>query len=243
MNEIMILSLLFLIGTAHATPISDIDVVQDFPGSIIGGNIYNLTVEYNSDSIFVVYHFQFESPYPLENNTSEIPCVEIYVDGLILNHTRIHKNNTLSVYSNKTLTQSRHNTTVYFTLAHSIFPGNYSFLFEILGMDTQEPIFTYGSGSSRRHNTRTKTCTFKVNTLFEPPENHTEIVIIENITEPTESVPENITENTTLFQGVVDDVNITIPDDVVKEETNYKWIIVVVLFAILVFFGWLFCLN
>jgi len=239
---ISLITFILLFSTVHAAPISGIDVLQAFPDSIIGGNIYNITLEYNSESIFVVYHFLFNSTYPLDNNTPEIPYVELSVDDIVLNQTRIHQNNTLSVYSNSTLTQGRHNTTVYFALAHNIFPGNYTFLFEILAEGgAQEPIATYrSSGSSRSYRSHTKTCNFTVVRQWKPSENHTESPIV-NDTLPEDVIPENITGNTTkryVYQSTADALNNTQLGEGVEDQNRGRMIIILTLFAILVIFGW-----
>ena len=162
-----ILTLLVLTSfvTAQQQPITNFNVVTGFPTTIIGGNLYNITVTYDSLDLDAIYNFTLVSPYPLLNGTPELKNYTIYTNTIKLNSSRIHNNDTVSVYSHYHLANAKgYETIVYFQLAANIKPGNYGLEFNIIVDNVTIPMVksTY-SGSPGRSSrpSITKIVTFK----------------------------------------------------------------------------------
>jgi len=169
-NKLIYIGFIILLSLTNPTyaqqPIENFQIVNDFPTSIIGGNIYNLTVTYDSLDLDAIYNFTLLSPYLLLNNTPELKNYSIFTDDISLQVQKLHDGSRLNVYSHYHLMDmDNHETIVYFMLSPNIKPGNYSFEFNIIVDNV--PIGTvksqHSSSSSRSYiPSIIKTCTFKV---------------------------------------------------------------------------------
>ena len=233
---------LMLIGTTHAEPITNFNVIENISDDIIGGNINRLVVEYDSQESDAAFTFKFISPYILWKDTPEIKYVNIVVDNSILTCTNktTYNNYRFELECDYHLHTGHHNTTVMFQLAPNIMPGDYDFEFYMQVDNVVVPVMpvtkvTSSGGGSRSYTpTITKICTVEVivpfkNTTIEPIIEEPEY---EHKEDHGEDTPENIT-----FVNETQNETSEINDG--EQIYEYKWLKITIALIVLIMFYWI----